>query len=117
MPQIPTNVVTQIVKDYEGGNNPFDGEKLPTEQAIDKLGLKNERDRALFITFDITLNYATDADVIREKTTDAWINDEWLFRPSELVERGFSNFLTLFRIIDSGGEDKTPNIGIGTLTR
>lgn len=93
MAQISSSVVTQIVTDYEEGNQPFDGEKLPTERAISKLGLENERDKALFITFDITLNYATDADVIREKTTKAWEDDEWLFHPSELVDRGFSEFL------------------------
>lgn len=93
---IDPDVIRTIVEDYRRGEGPFAGEQLPINRAINRLGLDSERERALYVTLDGSINYQRDADALRESTTRLWEEYPWAFEPARLRDRGFDALVSVF---------------------
>jgi len=95
---ISHDIVERIVSDYETLNEPFAGEILPINRALDELALTadQERERALYITLDGALNRQIDADVLRDQTIKLWETEPWAFQPNQVVQQGFETLREVF---------------------
>lgn len=96
MTAIDETVIGDIVADYQHGRGPFAGEELPINRAVRELKFENDREKALYITLDGSLNRVRDADRLRENTTKLWKQHRWAFEPEELCDRGFAALESVF---------------------
>lgn len=88
-------VVTEIVTDYENWDDPFERDMLPEKQAI--VGIDDPEERSRYLTLVVSIDYQRNAERLWQKTRKLWDEEQWIFRPEELVRRrDFDELVSLF---------------------
>jgi hypothetical protein len=104
----PERILLSIVEDYERSRRLFadksaeDAVDMPLKEALADLetegSFDSERERALYVTFNLTVNYRKPADRLARRVKGLWKEENWIFEPTQLVnERGYYELLNLFK--------------------
>jgi hypothetical protein len=96
--------VTQVImQDYQNQQGPFEDVEssiLPVESVMDEMFDEDSdtREMALYLTLSTSLNFMRQADRLRQRTMALWTDENWIYRPSVLVEEDrYEDLLNLFK--------------------
>lgn len=108
VPDNPEQVLVSILEDFDSSrglfeaNRPVDDVDLPLKEALSELEAKEEIDddheRALYITFNLAVNFAKPADRLSQRVRGLWKTESWTFDPSTLAgDQRYYDLLDLFK--------------------
>ena len=75
--------IQAIVNDYENWNDPFERAMLPEKKVLTEI--EGERNRSLFLTLTVSVDYLRDAEQLWLKAKTLWEEEHWIFEPDDLV--------------------------------
>lgn len=90
-----STIASEILHEYENKQGPFAQHILPERQVIDNI--HGEQDRALFLTFSVTLDYQMSADRLWQTMDQLWKAQRWIFEPDKLLNRPQEDLASLFQ--------------------
>lgn len=104
----PEEALLSIVDDYEQSRalfekkDPEEDVDLPLKEALRELDTASEfaddRERCLYLTFTLTLNFSRPADRLSQRLRHLWVAEPWAFNPQTLVtEQRYHDLLDLFK--------------------
>jgi hypothetical protein len=75
-----------IVQAYDNWESPFEREMYPDKRAL--VDIDGTRDRALYLTHTLSLNYHRNAERVTSNTKSLWDDEHWVFEPDLVVDKG-----------------------------
>ena len=103
----PRRIIEEILIDFERNDGIFRGATqndvdLPLRKSLNELEsegvMDGDRERALYITFNLTHNFSRPAERLSNRNMGFWKEENWIFRPEILAgEQRYYDLFDLFK--------------------